>query len=260
MAALPTYTANDITTLPTPALLALFNEATGKQTKKFASRADAERQTMRVLSSAGRIAEAADTQVVVVEAQDEVVVGASACPVKVTAGESRLLTNIARNLMTGLNGAEPTCAADTACWANQLNDGPHRIPERSLPGLMTSLVKKGLATTNGEGCELTEAGFVAYKALPPPSAQGVAKPKAGPAAPAVAPPATRGALVASVVAAFRTHFARGTESVNLKELAPKIGISERTLRLAMDAAKRKGFTFPSLGKCCFGFVDPRPGV
>ena len=255
-----TYTAADVAAMPTPALLALFNEATGKQTKKFASRADAERQAMRVLATAGRIVEAADTPVVVVEAQAEPAVDAAATPVKVTANEGRLLTNIARNLMTGLNGAEPNCAADTACWANQLNDGPFNISERSLPGLMASLVKKGLATTNGEGCELTEAGFAVYKALPPPSAQDEAKAKARPAAPAVAPPATRGGLVASVVGAFRAHFATGAESVNLKELAPKIGVSERTLRQAMDAAKRKGFSFPSLGKCCFGFVDPKPGV
>lgn len=55
MTAQPTYTAADVAAMPTPALLALYNQVTGKQTKKFASRADAERQTIRVLSSAGRI-------------------------------------------------------------------------------------------------------------------------------------------------------------------------------------------------------------
>lgn len=246
-----TYTVAAVAALPTPALLALYNEVTGKQTKKFASRADAERQTMRVLSSAGRIVDQGEAQEV---AQGEPVVGS----VKVTVNEGRLLTNIARNLMTGLNGAEPTCADEAQCWANQLNDGPFNIPDRSLPGLMASLVKKGLAITNGEGCELTEAGFAAYKALPSPlpsETQGAASRKSAAVAPI--PKDERGALVASVIGAFRSHFAAGTTSVNLKELAPRIGISERVLRQAMDGAKRKGFVFPSLGQCCFGFVDAR---
>lgn len=132
-----TYTAAAVAALPTPALLALYNEATGSSTTKFASRAKGVVQTVRALERAGRL--------------------------------------------------------------------------------------------------LAEEAPV------------VEQPKA----------AQRGALLASVVGAFRAHFATGAESVNLKELAPKIGITERTLRQAMDAAKRKGFVFPSLGKCCFGFVDPR---
>ena len=173
MTALPTYSTNDVATLPTPALLAIFNKITGKQTKKFASRADAERQTIRAMAAAGRIA-----------------------------GDTAPTADV----------PPPVAAEEPAAEQPK----PTRVRHRPL-ALADQQPAAAPAPAKGE----------------------------------------RGALTASVLAAFQGHFATGAESVNLRQLAPKIGITERTLRQAMDALKRKGFTFPSLGQCNFGFVDPR---
>jgi hypothetical protein len=79
---------------------------------------------------------------------------------KLTRGERQLLVNIARNLMTPVNGAEPATLDEAgSVWRDCLDQGPETIKPTSLPGLVASLTKKGLATTNGESVGLTAAGL-----------------------------------------------------------------------------------------------------
>jgi hypothetical protein len=76
------------------------------------------------------------------------------------------LVNIARNLMTPVNGAEPATLDDAgSVWSNCLDQGPETIKPTSVPGLVASLTKKGLATANGESVGLTAAGLAAYRSL-----------------------------------------------------------------------------------------------
>ena len=85
---------------------------------------------------------------------------------KLTRGERQLLVNIARNLMTPVNGAEPATLDDAgSVWRDCLDQGPEAIKPTSLPGLVASLTKKGLATANGESVGLTAAGLAAYRSV-----------------------------------------------------------------------------------------------
>ena len=85
---------------------------------------------------------------------------------KLTRGERQLLVNIARNLMTPVNGAEPKTLDEAgSVWRDCLDQGPETIKPASLPGLVASLAKKGLATTNGESVGLTPLGFAAYQSV-----------------------------------------------------------------------------------------------
>lgn len=85
---------------------------------------------------------------------------------QITDMERKLLTNIARNEYTPVNGAEPATNDDVyAVWSNCLDCGPHKIAATSIPGILSSLVKKGLADSDGEQVSLTDAGFAAYKLI-----------------------------------------------------------------------------------------------
>ena len=84
---------------------------------------------------------------------------------KLTGKEKIVLENIARNDYTTGNGAEPETVRDTYCWADCVDCGPNNISRKSLPGIIGSLVKKGLVLTDGECIELSEEGFNAYKSL-----------------------------------------------------------------------------------------------
>jgi hypothetical protein len=88
-----------------------------------------------------------------------------------TALETLLLRNIAQNLYQPGNGAEPAAFSDLDCvWSSCLNEikSGEKIPDKSLPGVTASLVKKGLATVSGRGADstvrLTETGFATYLA------------------------------------------------------------------------------------------------
>lgn len=86
-----------------------------------------------------------------------------------TALETKLLRNIALNEYAPGNGAEPASHADCgAVWSNCLDCGPETIAPTSIPGVVASLVKKGLVWQEGSGREavvaLTSAGFDAYRA------------------------------------------------------------------------------------------------
>lgn len=77
-----------------------------------------------------------------------------------TENEKLLLDNIIRNEYTsGRRGP------NVHTWADCLDYSPNRIPSKSVPGIMASLSKKGLAQTDGEVCFATEAGFAAWKVL-----------------------------------------------------------------------------------------------
>lgn len=79
-----------------------------------------------------------------------------------TENEKLLLNNIAQNEYTdGQRGP------GVWVWCNALTYSPNKIPAASVPGIMASLVKKGLAETDGEVCCLSEAGFAAWKEIHP---------------------------------------------------------------------------------------------
>lgn len=84
---------------------------------------------------------------------------------KLTDKEKQVLENIARNDYTTGNGAEPEKREDTYCWADCVDCGPFNVPRKSIPGIIGSLVKKGLVLTDGECIELSDSGFQAYKSL-----------------------------------------------------------------------------------------------
>jgi hypothetical protein len=96
---------------------------------------------------------------------DIMVLNLEGSDMKITDKERMVLENIARNDYTTLNGAEPECVRDTMCWSDCVSDGPNNVPAKSIPGIIGSLVKKGLVITDGECIELSKDGFNLYKSL-----------------------------------------------------------------------------------------------
>jgi hypothetical protein len=148
---------------------------------------------------------------------------------KLTRGERQLLVNIARNLMTPVNGAEPTTLDEAgSVWSNCLDQGPETIKPASLPGLVASLTKKGLATTNGESVGLTAAGLAAYRSL-------AAEAPAAENATAEAKPQIReGTKQATLIAMLRRP-----EGADLDEIAEATGWQKHTIRGAISGALKK---------------------
>lgn len=81
--------------------------------------------------------------------------------------EADLLRNIAENYFAKANGGIPDSLEDVGrSWSDQLSDGgPIEIKSKSIPGLVTSLIKKGLVESDRECVWLTQAGFDAYQTL-----------------------------------------------------------------------------------------------
>ena len=77
-----------------------------------------------------------------------------------TDNEKLLLDNIAQSEYT--NGDRGPWVL---VWCNALDYSPNKIPSISVPGIMASLVKKGLAQTDGECCCLTVEGFDVWESL-----------------------------------------------------------------------------------------------
>ena len=79
----------------------------------------------------------------------------------VTKLQTLMLKKIATSEFTHLNGAEPTCAADTQTWANAI------IESNEDKGTFTSLMNIDLVKHDGSDTEktveLTEQGFRIYK-------------------------------------------------------------------------------------------------
>jgi hypothetical protein len=86
----------------------------------------------------------------------------------VTQLEAKLLRNIAENEYTAHNGRRPAGPEDfrtgDGVWSNCLNapHGPERIEPKSIPGILSSLIKKELAKSDNEYVWLTREGFAAY--------------------------------------------------------------------------------------------------
>lgn len=88
-----------------------------------------------------------------------------------TEKEKQVIINIAENEYAPLNGDVPTRYVDASggVWADCINTGPYTIPEKSIPGLCSSLSKKGLIACDSvfafsqDACVgLTEKGFEIY--------------------------------------------------------------------------------------------------
>lgn len=93
----------------------------------------------------------------------------SSMNMKLTDLETKMLRNIALNDYAPGNGAEPETFADTGgVWSNCLDCGPDVVTPKSRPGVIASLVKKGLIWQEGKGSEaviaLTRKGYDAYAA------------------------------------------------------------------------------------------------
>ena len=148
---------------------------------------------------------------------------------KLTRGERKLLVNIARNLMTPVNGAEPATLDEAgSVWRDCLDQGPETITPTSLPGLVASLTRKGLATTNGESVGLTPAGFAAYQSV-------AAEAPAAENATAEAKPQIReGTKQATLIAMLRRP-----EGADLDEIAEATGWQKHSIRGAISGALKK---------------------
>ena len=79
----------------------------------------------------------------------------------ITDNEAALIENIALNDYQ--DGAAPSDRYQV--WCDSLDCGPNEIPLTSIPGITSSLVKKGLVITNGETISLTNAGVKAFDEL-----------------------------------------------------------------------------------------------
>ncbi len=148
---------------------------------------------------------------------------------KLTRGERQLLVNIARNLMTPVNGAEPKTLDEAgSVWRDCLDQGPETITPTSLPGLVASLTKKGLATANGESVGLTSLGFAAYQSV-------AAEASAAESATAEAKPKIReGTKQATLIAMLRRP-----DGADLDEIAEATGWQKHTIRGAISGALKK---------------------
>jgi hypothetical protein len=143
---------------------------------------------------------------------------------KLTRGERKLLVNIARNLMTPVNGAEPATLDDAgSVWRDCLDQGPETITPTSLPGLVASLTKKGLATANGESVGLTPAGFAAYRSLAAEVPAAEAKPQI-----------REGTKQATLIAMLRRP-----EGADLDEIAEATAWQKHSIRGAISGALKK---------------------
>ena len=148
---------------------------------------------------------------------------------KLTRGERKLLVNIARSLMTPINGAEPATLDEAgSVWRDCLDQGPETITPTSLPGLVASLARKGLATANGESVALTPAGFAAYRSV-------AAEAPAAENATAEAKPQIReGTKQATLIAMLRRP-----DGADLDEIAEATGWQKHTIRGAISGALKK---------------------
>lgn len=85
----------------------------------------------------------------------------------ITEKEKSLIMMIARNEYNSANYGVPVDISETNTWCNCIDTGfvydhMEKLSSTSIPGVMASLVKKGLADSNGETCCLEEAGLNYY--------------------------------------------------------------------------------------------------
>jgi hypothetical protein len=94
---------------------------------------------------------------------------------KLTEKEKQVILNIAENLYSAVNGDIPESLVECgSIWANCINEvtTQPKVPEKSLPGICGSLVKKDLIFCDKvnilgtDACiQLTEKGFEIYQNL-----------------------------------------------------------------------------------------------
>ena len=180
------------------------------------------------LSPAVWLAEITDAEVA--ETADVTAVPVEDQPLpKLTRGERKLLVNIARNLMTPVNGAEPAALDEAgSVWRDCLDQGPETITPTSLPGLVASLTKKGLATANGESVALTPAGFAAYQSV------AAEAPTAENATAEAKPQIREGTKQARLI-----EMLRRPDGADLDEIAEATGWRKHTIRGAISGALKK---------------------
>lgn len=85
-----------------------------------------------------------------------------------TKKEKTVLQLVAQNEYNTMNYGVPESANDTVTWCNCIDagyiyDDMEYPSSASLPGIVASLVKKGLIDTNGETISHTDAGFEYWK-------------------------------------------------------------------------------------------------
>ena len=85
-----------------------------------------------------------------------------------TKKEKTVLQLIAQNEYNNMNYGVPESSDDTVTWCNCIDagyiyDDMEYPSSASLPGIVASLVKKGLIDTNGETVAHTDAGFAYWK-------------------------------------------------------------------------------------------------
>ena len=76
----------------------------------------------------------------------------------ITTSERLLLDNIARNQYT-----DGQLGPNVLVWSDCLDFGPQQIAKTSIPGILASLINKGLALSDGEVTALTEEGYEMWK-------------------------------------------------------------------------------------------------
>ena len=83
--------------------------------------------------------------------------------------EKKVIENIAFNLYSPVNGEYPEDHIDTGSWSDTIgSDGPNDdLILTQIPGIVSSLVKKELVTSNNESVMLTEKGYSIFKKLFP---------------------------------------------------------------------------------------------
>ena len=140
--------------------------------------------------------------------------------------------------MTPVNGAEPTTLDEAgSVWRDCLDQGPETITPTSLPGLVASLTRKGLATTNGESVGLTPAGFAAYQSV------AAEAPTAENATAEAKPQIREGTKQATLIAMLRRP-----DGADLDEIAEATGWKKHSIRGAISGALKKKL----------GLRSPRP--
>lgn len=86
----------------------------------------------------------------------------------ITAKEKTVLQLIAQNEYNSANYGIPESHMETVTWCNCIDvgyiyDDMEYPSQRSIPGIVASLVKKGLVDSNGETVGHTPLGFQTWK-------------------------------------------------------------------------------------------------
>lgn len=87
--------------------------------------------------------------------------------VNLTTAETHVLKAIALDEMNSSNGAYPSSAHDVYTWVDSAAWTPYGWEVNQVRGVLSSLVKKGLAKTNGESIWFTDLGYQVFTEVHP---------------------------------------------------------------------------------------------